>query len=302
VGNFTEQEWGLSDERHQRTVPVTSTSSLKTALAAARPGDRISLADGTYAGRFTVAASGTAVARIQVCGGPGAVLDGGSWTTGYGLTVKASYVDLVGFGVTDSQKGIVLDGSSYDVIDGVTVSQIGDEGIHLRTASHDDVVRNSVVHDTGLRVPGFGEGVYIGSAYNNWCTYTDCQADRSDRDSVISSTFYANGAEAVDIKEGTTGALVSASSFDGTGSSALSWVDAKGNDALITQNSGIHALRDGFLTEVGAAGWGVGNVFSLNRADVQGPGYGINVKPGNPVPCSNIVTHAAKGYSNVACG
>jgi parallel beta-helix repeat protein len=284
-----------------RNVPVSDAKTLKAALTNARPGDRIQLANGTYAGRFTLAVDGTSLQRIQLCGGPGAVLDGGAWTTGYGLTVRADNVDLVGFTVTNSQKGIVLDGSSYDVLDSLQVNEIGDEGIHLRSASHGDVVRNSTVTDTGLRMPEYGEGVYVGSAYNNWCTYSACGPDRSDSNTVTGNTFSRNGAEGVDVKEGTTGTVVSSNSFDGTGSSALSWVDVKGNDGLIVGNTGQVARRDGFLTEVGATGWGVRNTFAANVADVRGPGYAVNVRPGNTVTCTNVVVSAAKGLSNVAC-
>jgi hypothetical protein len=261
----------------------------------------VQLANGTYQGRFTLSTSGLADQRIQVCGGAGAVLDGGGWATGYGLWLKGSYVDLVGFSLVNSQKGVMLDGASYDVLDGLSVSQIGDEGIHLRTNSHNDLVRGVTVHDTGLRVAGYGEGVYVGSATNNWCKFTACLPDRSDHNAVVSSSFWANGAEAVDIKEGTTGTVLTGSIFDGTGSTALSWVDAKGNDALISGNSGKVARRDGFLTETAASGWGVHNTFELNTAHVLGPGYGFNVTSGNYVTCMNAVYDAAKGFSDIAC-
>jgi len=150
-------------------------------------------------------------------------------------------------------------------------------------------------------VPEYGEGVYVGSAYNNWCTYTACAPDASDRNTVTGSTFADNGSEAVDVKEGTTGTVVSGNTFDGTGSTALSWVDMKGNDGSVIGNNGRVARRDGFLTEVGAAGWGVRNTFAANVADVQGPGFGVNARAGNTVACTNVVLNAAKGFSSIAC-
>jgi hypothetical protein len=285
-----------------RVVPVATPTQLKAALAAANPGDRISLADGVYGGTsYTLTRSGTALQRIHVCGGPGAVLDFGVTTLGVLFSLKASYVDLVGFTVRNAQKGVVADGASYDLLDRLTVSQIGDEAIHLRTNSHDNKVTNSSVHDTGLRVAGYGEGVYVGSATNNWCTYTACNPDHSDNNLVQGNQFWSTGAEAVDIKEGTVGGTVADNTFDGTGSGALSWVDVKGNNWIIRGNTGHVALRDGFLTEIAAAGWGTNNTFLLNTADVQGPGYGLRVGAGNIVACTNVVTGAVKGYSNVIC-
>lgn len=284
-----------------RTVNVSGPTQLRNALSSAVPGDRIVLADGVYAGRFTLAASGGPATRIELCGTRAAVLDGGSWTTGYGLSVLGSYVDLTGFTVQNSQKGVMLDGVSFSTVSGVEVRQIGDEGLHLRKASHDNTLSNLSVHDTGLREAGFGEGVYVGSATNNWCAMSSCGPDRSDRNAVLSSTFWANGAEAVDVKEGTVGTRVQGNSFDGTGSSALSWVDVKGNQALIVQNTGRVARRDGFLTEIAAPGWGVDNAFIGNVADVWANGYGVRVGAGNSVACSNTATHAAGGRSNVVC-
>lgn len=284
-----------------RVVQVSTGRALSSALAAAQPGDRVELAAGTYAGRFALLRSGTPTQRVRVCGPAEAVLDGGSPLGGYGLRVVAHHVDLVGFTVTGSLKGIMVDRSTHVVLQGLTVSYTGHEGIHLRSGSSDNVVRDSAVHHTGLVRADFGEGVYVGSAYNNWCAVSACAPDRSDRNQVLRSRFWANGSEAVDIKEGTTGTVVSGSAFDGAGSSALSWVNAKGNDARVVGNRGTTSRRDGFLTEVGAPGWGVRNAFASNVADVRGPGYGVRVRAGNPVPCSNRVTRAAKGYSNVAC-
>ena len=143
------------------------------------------------------------------------------------------------------------------VLDGVEVKNIGAEGMHLRSFSSDDVVRNSVVHDTG-KSPQYGEGIYVGSAVSNWGTYSGGKRDTSDRNVVTSNSIWATGAESVDIKEGTTGGTLSNNRFDGVGmagrNSADSWVDVKGNGWLVAGNTGSHALLDGFQTHVLAPG------------------------------------------------
>ena len=58
---------------------------------------------------------------------------------------------LVGFTVRDGQKGVMADGVTDSVIQDLTVTQIGDEAVHLRTASTDNVVRGLTISDTGLR-------------------------------------------------------------------------------------------------------------------------------------------------------
>src|SRR5918994_7980970 len=66
------------DPFHPREVRVTSAEELRAALSGAKPGDVIVLADGLYAGRFMLAASGTARNPIVIRGesASGAILDG----------------------------------------------------------------------------------------------------------------------------------------------------------------------------------------------------------------------------------
>ncbi|MFC7482614.1 hypothetical protein ACFQX7_24980 [Luedemannella flava] len=108
-------------------------------------------------------------------------------------------------------------------------------------------------------------------------------------------------------QEGTTGGKLIGNAFDGaklSGSHNDSWVDVKGNKWLIAENIGRNAKQDGFQTHEIVKGWGTGNVFSANTAQVNGPGYGFAFTPvnGNKVSCDNKVTGAAKGFANVKCG
>lgn len=288
------------------TVTVTDAATLKAALAKAGPGDSIRLADGTYSGRFTATAAGTAKAPVFLCGGPGAVIDGGGIKGGYAFHLDgASYWRLVGFTVRDSQKGVVADRVQNAVIQGLTVEQIGDEAIHLRDFSSDNLVRDNTVSTTGLRRDKFGEGVYIGTAKSNWCTNSGCKPDASDRNVVLDNHISGTTAESVDIKEGTSGGKVVGNSFDGSrlsGDTNDSWVDVKGNNWLIQGNTGRHSPGDGFQTHEIIDGWGTGNVFKDNNAQVDGPGWAFHLtSDGNVVACDNKVSDAAKGLANVTC-
>jgi hypothetical protein len=285
----------------ERLVEVTNTVELQLALTTAQPGDRIAMADGRYLGQFKILTSGTADRRITLCGTRAAILDGGTTLAGYVLGQVGNYWDLRGFTVTNGQKGIVLDRSSFNVLDSLEVHTVGDEAVHFRSASANNVISHSVIHDTGRRVRGFGEGVYVGSATNNWCVYSLCGPDRSDNNRIEANTIYAVSADPVDIKEGTTGGSVVGNWFDGTGSDALSWVDVKGNGWQISANHGLNARRDGFLVSLASPGWGTGNTFSENVAEVNGPGYGFRLLPGNTLTCDNKVSGARLGLSNIAC-
>ncbi|MEV5954136.1 right-handed parallel beta-helix repeat-containing protein [Streptomyces sp. NPDC051987] len=289
------------------TVTVSDAKSLKKALEEAQPGAVIRMRDGVYADRFTATTPGTADRPIFLCGGPGAVIDAGDVDGGYAFHLDgASHWRLIGFTVRDGQKGVMADGVQGAVIQGLTVENIGDEGIHLRDFSSGNVVEGNTVRATGKRKETFGEGIYVGSAESNWCTVTDCKPDKSDDNVIRGNHISDTTAESVDIKEGTTGGSLIGNTFDGadlSGGHNDSWVDVKGNDWLIKGNVGRHSLEDGFQTHQILDGWGTGNVFQGNIAQVDGPGYGFHFAPveKNKVTCDNKTTDAAKGLANVAC-
>lgn len=287
------------------TTRVSTAEELHEALAAAGPGEVIALADGVYAGNFVATASGTSDAPIWLCGSAQAVLDAGGITEGYVVHLDgAQHWRLVGFTVRNGQKGVMADGTVGSIIHGLTVTGIGDEGIHLRAFSTDSTVSGNTVSDTGLRREKFGEGVYVGTAESNWCDISGCEPDRSDRNRVIGNTISATTSEAVDIKEGTSAGTVAGNSFDGAGIIAAdSWIDVKGNDWLIEGNTGINSPKDGFQTHEILDGWGDRNTFRGNTATVNGPGMGFAITPANDnvLECSNSVTAAAEGMSNIEC-
>lgn len=291
-----------------RAISVSSASALKNALARAQPGDTIRLAPGVYDGHFTAATSGTSTAPVTLCGPRSAVLDGGGISSGYTLHLDhASWWRVEGFTIKGGQKGLVADGSDYDILSGLFVHSIGDEAIHLRDFSSHDVVRDSVIRNTGLLVPKFGEGIYVGSAHKNWCRYSSCRPDASDGDVIEGNDIAGTAAENVDIKEGTSGGQIIGNHFSGTGmvaSAATAWVNVKGNDWTVTKNTGVDSIKDGFQVHQVYPGWGIGNVFRLNDAQVNGPGHGFDVENHHlhaVVACDNQVSGAALGFSTIAC-
>jgi hypothetical protein len=289
------------------TETVHDASGLQDALDAAAPDDVIALAPGTFLGTFVAGASGTAESPITLCGSAESVLDGGDIDGGYVLHLDgASYWRLIGFTVTNGQKGVMADGTVGSVIEGLTVHTIGDEAIHLRRMSTDNTVIGNQVSNTGLRRAKFGEGIYVGTAESNWCDISDCAPDTSDRNVIEGNTIWATTAEAIDIKEGTSNGIVRGNTFDGSRlveDDADSWVDVKGNDWLIEGNVGTNSPRDGFQTHEILDGWGTRNVFRGNTANVNGPGFGFSLTPArdNVVTCDNQASVAGEGFANVTC-
>ena len=284
---------------------VSTAAELTAALAAAGPGAVIRLADGVYVGNFRATGAGTASQPITLCGGPGAVLDGGSTEDGYVLHLdQASYWTVQGFTVRNGQKGIMADETTFSLFQGLTVENTGDEAIHLRRFSSDNKVTGNTIRGAGLRKPKFGEGIYIGTAESNWCDVSACEPDKSDRNEIRGNTVSDTTAESIDIKEGTSDGLLLENIFDGSGiTEADSWVDVKGRGWRIEGNTGRNSPQDGFQTHEIIDGWGTENVFRRNVAEVNGPGLGYSLKPArdNVVDCSNTASQAEQGLSNIPC-
>jgi hypothetical protein len=286
------------------TVEVTTADELQEALDSANPGDVVGLAPGRYVGEFTASVDGEPDAPITLCGTPDSVLDGDGIKKGYVVHLDhvANWV-LQGFAVQNGQKGVMADGTTNSVIRGLQVAGIGDEAIHLRAASSDNLVIGNTISDTGLRKPKFGEGIYIGTAESNWCDITDCDPDLSDRNVVEGNTISRTTSESVDIKEGTSDGILRGNTFDGAALvEADSWVDVKGNNWVIEGNTGANSAADGFQTHEILDGWGTGNVFRNNTAQLSGSGLGFSLKPerDNVVECNNRISGDA-ALSNVSC-
>ncbi|MGP3943952.1 MULTISPECIES: hypothetical protein [Streptomyces] len=101
-------------------ISVSDADGLREALAGARPGDTIRLADGRYRGSFEITASGTAGSRITLTGSPKAVLTASG---GYGLRLNgASYWTVRGITVRGGREGIRIDAARSVTVDSVSVS------------------------------------------------------------------------------------------------------------------------------------------------------------------------------------
>lgn len=270
---------------------VGTADELRDALADARPGTTIALTDGTYTGGFVATTSGTAEAPIALCGSAATVLDGGTVDEGYTLHLDgASWWDVSGVTVTGGKKGVMLSAASDNMLRGITVHGTGDEAVHLRQGSSRNTVSGSTVFDTGLREGDFGEGIYVGSAESNWCDLTGCEPDRSDDNVVEGNVVRATTAEAVDVKEGTSGGRITGNRFEGpVGSAADALVDVKGNDWVLDGNT---FVADGVAVQVHQVveGWG-------RRATVRGNDFA-----GVADPAVEVVGAARDGGSTIECG
>lgn len=260
----------------------------------------------TYSGRFTVPNPGSEDAPIVLCGSAGSVIDGGDPADGYALHLDgAAFWEVRDLSVRGAQKDLVRDGVSHTTVADVTISDVGQEGLRLRTGSSDNVITRVTVERTGLVDPQFGEGVYVGSAESNWCRYTDCEPDRSDRNVLEGLTARDTRAEAIDVEEGTSdGGIRSATLSIAPDAVVDSAVDLKGSGWVLTSST-VMGPAQAVSMHVILAPWGSDNTVSMSVLRPMGSGIGVDIvgvarDAGNSVSCDNTVT-AGASLASIAC-
>lgn len=241
-------------------VIVENTDELRLALYAAKPGHKILLKPGTYqatktldiffAGRDRNIYFGGHPLVKPISGKPNnpivvgslnpnkrAILRGDKVTgSGYILWIHGENWVIRDLILENGGKGLVLDNASNSRVKNVDIRQVGDEALHLRSGTNNALVENVNIDGAGLALPGFGEGIYVGSDRSQWNLYEA----KNDNNVVRNCTIRNTTAEAVDIKEGTVGTVIEGCSMYGGAISgdnyADSIIDIKGNGARISSN------------------------------------------------------------------
>jgi Chondroitinase B len=117
-----------ADPQSPNVVNVTDAASLNSALGNARPGDVVTLASGTYAGNFTIQASGTPQNPIVIraASEEGAILDGGGCTGCNVLEVYGSYVHVENLTLRNAERALRFQGTgaTENVVQRVHISNV----------------------------------------------------------------------------------------------------------------------------------------------------------------------------------
>lgn len=297
-----------------RVTKVYSAQELQTALDNATAGETIVLDETLFVGKFKVQAgiNGTKEKPITLTGSVKSILQTKEPNSGYALWLEGNeYWHLKGFTIQNSKKGLVLDKCKYNIVENLTVNNIGEEAIHFRTHSSYNILKGSTVTNTGLLNPAYGEACYLGTAINNWEKISAGKPDTSNYNIIEGNTFGPNvAAEGVDVKEGTIGNVIRGNTFYGKGQKGEnggdSWIDVKGSFTIIENNKGYYALIDGYQVHIKGEGFGENNIFKNNYCEVNSTGFGFYIQQkngtanGNMVYDDNVVKNAAKGVTNIS--
>lgn len=264
----------IVDEEEDNTPGVTNcntTQCIIDAMRNANPGDEIVVAPGVYepqgkfsfgnkATRFGSDKDGTSNAPITlraqdpnnrpILKGPDGRYDG------YGMYILGDYWILKDLIIEECQKGIMFDNANHGIIDNVLVRNIGEEGIHLRDGSSNNLVTGCVVTNTGRVKPGIGEGLYSGSDRKqhetNPSNAIDLEFAGNLNDNLYNPDCFNNtfefctigpnvAAEGADIKEGTQNTIIRNSTFIAQGitgeNSSDAFIDLKGAYGFVYNNT-----------------------------------------------------------------
>lgn len=297
-----------------RVTKVYSAQELQNALDNATAGEIIVLDETLFVGKFKVQAgiNGTKEKPITLTGSVKSILQTKEPNSGYALWLEGNeYWHLKGFTIQNSKKGLVLDKCKYNIVENLTVNNIGEEAIHFRIHSSYNILKGSTVTNTGLLNPAYGEACYLGTAINNWEKISAGKPDTSNYNIIEGNTFGPNvAAEGVDVKEGTIGNVIRGNTFYGKGQKGEnggdSWIDVKGSFTIIENNKGYDALIDGYQVHIKGEGFGENNIFKNNYCEVNSTGFGFYIQQkngtanGNMVYDDNVVKNAAKGVTNIS--
>jgi hypothetical protein len=143
-------------------------------------GDTLYVKRGTYNEAFTISGpSGTTSAHTVISAYPGhtPILRGSGFSSGrMKITGGCSYIDFIGFEITNYNQGLYLDddaGTSTPctnlIVRGVHIHDVGQEGLAVRAGSatgpRSFLIENSEIDHTGRLSPNQnGEGMYIGNS------------------------------------------------------------------------------------------------------------------------------------------
>ncbi len=278
-----------------------------SAMRNAKPGDEIVIASGTYvapdkvvidgrAARFFSDKNGTSSNPIiiraknpenpPILKGPDGIYDG------YVMRILGDYWRINDVILEEGSKGLVFDNASNGIIENITVRELGEEGIHLRDGSSSNLIKNCKVYNTGIKKPGIGEGLYVGSDKKQHDIYNrDCNNNTIDG-CVVGPNVTAEG---VDVKEGTKNTIIRNCTFSAKGisgeNSADAFIDLKGAYGFVYNNTfnldGSNILNAGvdFLDRGTGYNTGFRNAIFNNTFNLQGRGTEIQTarkKQGNP--------------------
>ena len=131
----------------------------------------------------------------------------------------------------------------------LTVTEIGDEAIHLRDGSTDNVVRGTRHRDTGLRARSSARASTSAAPRATGAPTPTASPTAATATSIEGNDITDTTAESIDIKEGTTGGTVLDNTFDGSGMTARRLLGRRQGQRLADRGQHRRRLAGGRLPD-----------------------------------------------------
>lgn len=297
---------------YSRLLNVATAQQLIAAVAAALPGDKIVMADGTY--NFGAVGSSLFVNRSGVQASPiqlvaanrrKAIIDFGSQTAFRMVDFQADWWVVNGLALTNSYYGMLMQNGHNNVIDDVESHDTGQCGFVIKgdRGSTDNTFRNCWIWNTGRQMYWYGEGMYVGAGAG--------PTSPSHRNRLLNNAFGPGvTADHVDVKSTVEDTYLEGNVADATG---WRYADGSTTGGQVTEsvftNQGLRTIYKGNtvknLAEARATGFfnwqGSGTRWHTNKCLGTAFKYGFATSGGtdNQVGCDNEVVGGA--FSNVPC-
>ncbi len=299
------------------TAPL---QTIQKAVDLAQPGNTIILAAGIYLQDIVSKRDGLPRAPITIKGPPTAVMSGGgkSWI----IDINNDYITLDGFTI-DGLYGDINEASGYrnkliyalgkKTRSGVTGLRIlnmalrnsGGEAIRLRYFAQNNEVAYCTISNCGIYDFKFGgggdngEGIYIGTAANQVDDGNNPTADpdESNNNRIHHNFINTQGAECVDIKEGSSGNIVEYNTCTGQQNPNSAGLQSRGNSNIFRNNEIYGNIGAGVRLGGSTQMDGINNdVYRNNIYDNQSGGIKFMAKPQGRI-CSNTMLNNTGGNS-----
>ncbi len=198
---------------------VSNQEELTAALAAARPGDTVNLATGTYTRvdyrREKGHQSGTASAPIVIQAEAGATPvvdagDNGHPSRRFAVSIdRMAHVAVRGLEIRNGIFGALSRGSVSITFEHTHIHHVGQVGVATGAAegpsglepSSDTTIRCNSIHHTGMLDHEYGEGIYVGTGKTG-------AVDRTSDVLIEGNEIHTIANEAIDVKRHTTNVTV----------------------------------------------------------------------------------------------
>jgi len=170
-------------------------------------GDTVYVKNGTYNENVYISgkSGGAGYITFRNHAGHSPLLYGDGVNSGRNKIINSSYIQFLGFRITNYNQGFFVEDSSNILLQNLTIYGVGQEGVHIRDNSSYVTLQDSLIHDTRAWQYN-GEGIYIGTSSSS--QPGNPPYDTTNNITIKGNTIYNTNDECIELKPGTHDVVV----------------------------------------------------------------------------------------------